>query len=53
MIVFKSCSRCQGDLLATNGEFTCLQCGRELGDAEARALNARIEARRKQPVLAA
>lgn len=53
MIVFKSCPRCHGDLLASNGEFTCLQCGRDLSDAEARVLTSRIEARRKQPALAA
>ena len=51
MIAFKACPRCQGDLLADrDGEFSCLQCGRELGEKESRSLVARIEARQKQQV---
>jgi hypothetical protein len=49
MIAFKSCPRCQGDLLvgAAKEEVACLQCGYELKAEERDVLVARIEARRK------
>lgn len=43
MIWFKSCPRCQGDLLHrtdSHGPYvSCLQCGRHFGDAEAKYPN--------------
>ena len=49
MIAFKACPRCQGDLLGSReGEFSCLQCGRELGVDEARSLIVRLEAKQRQ-----
>ena len=54
MIAFKACPRCHGDLLGSReGEFSCLQCGRELGPEESRSLIVKLDAKRRQPVLAA
>ena len=49
MIAFKACPRCQGDLLGNReGEFSCLQCGRNLPVVEGRLLLVRLQARQKQ-----
>jgi hypothetical protein len=54
MIAFKACARCHGDLLGSrDGEFSCLQCGRELSPEESHSLIVRLQAKQKQPELVA